>query len=46
MNLALLAALNAHGVEIPFPQRVVRLRPDESGDAAPPITASLRPAQG
>ncbi len=24
MNLALLAALNAHGIEIPFPQRVVR----------------------
>jgi len=46
LNLALLAALNAHGIEIPFPQRVVRLRHDESGDAAPPVTAALRPAQG
>ncbi len=47
VNLAVLATLNAEGVEIPFPQRVVHTRvvpgeapPDALPDAALPISAS------
>ncbi|MEO7850902.1 MAG: mechanosensitive ion channel domain-containing protein [Rubrivivax sp.] len=46
VNLALLAALNAQGVEIPFPQRVVRLLGDDNAGASASVPASLRPAEG
>ncbi len=44
LNLALLAALNAQGVEIPFPQRVVRMLTPDSADASLP--GALRPVEG
>lgn len=34
INLAILGALNAHGIEIPYPQRVVHLKPAPSDPAA------------
>lgn len=41
VNMAILAALRSHGVEIPFPQRVVRhVSSAESGAAAPVKPAS------
>jgi small-conductance mechanosensitive channel len=36
VNLALLAALDAAGVEIPYPQRVLRVTPAAAGLAPPP----------
>lgn len=46
MNLALLAALNAQGIEIPFPQRVLRVRAADDAGTAAPTPASLLPAEG
>ena len=54
INLAILRALRAHGIDIPFPQRVVQLqgawptssKEAEAGSTATPAPTGSRPPQG
>lgn len=40
INLAILRSLRAHGIDIPYPQRVVHWRPAAGGDIAAPMADS------
>ena len=46
VNVAILKALRAHGIDIPYPQRVVHLQAPPAAPVAPAATSSSTEATG
>ena len=44
VNLAILRSLRAHGIDIPYPQRVVHWQPAAGSDAAAPLPLGDSPS--